>query len=64
MRVDKILIKSTVEGVKFENTGSEIVIRFDREERIDAPELNLLWDEFMFWTKAISGSKTGGTGLG
>jgi hypothetical protein len=64
MQDEKLLIKSTVEGVKFENTGSEIVIRFDTQERIDSRELNLVWDEFMFWTKALSGSKCNGTGAG
>jgi hypothetical protein len=55
-------IRSKVEGVKFENTGEEILIRFDTEDRINAYELNVLWDEFMFWTKAIRGPKRSSPG--
>jgi hypothetical protein len=50
------IIKSTVQGVKFENTGEEILIRFERQERIEAHELNLVWDELMYWTRAVADS--------
>jgi hypothetical protein len=57
MSDEVVLIKSRVQGVKFENTGKEIIIRFDGAERIDANELNLIWDEFMFWTKVVTNPK-------
>jgi hypothetical protein len=54
MQDEKASMKSKVAGVGFEDTGEEIIIRFDTEERLDAHELSLVWDEFMFWTKSIS----------
>jgi hypothetical protein len=57
MPEEKAFIRSKVEGVRFEDTGDEILIRFDTEERINSYELNLVWEEFMFWTKAIRSPK-------
>lgn len=54
MQDEKTSVRSKVKGVRFEDTGEDIMIRFDTEERLEVHELSLVWDEFMFWTKTIS----------
>jgi hypothetical protein len=58
----KASMKSKVEGVVYEDTGEEILIRFDTEKRLDAYELSLVWEEFMFWTKSIPGQNKSNPG--
>jgi hypothetical protein len=59
---EKVSMKSKMDGVRYEDTGEDIVIRFDTEERLNAHELNLVWEEFMFWTRSIPRQKNSKSG--